>query len=268
MKKLFIYSLVSLILIGTSVNSFAQATTAMDFNRADCNGVMHHLFTNDLDSGNVVILEFFMGGGCISCITAGQDLETMKTGLLAAYPGKIRSYASGYTNSMNCSTVFNWVNSNGFTSTPIDSGATQVAYYGGFGMPTIVILAGNDHKVIYTGIGYSASDTVTMKTSVNNFFNPSAVQVAGVNNAITTFNLYPNPTRNTTDLSLQLKENGLMQIYITDVTGKIIYSSSEENASAGHYSKTLNTRELANGLYVVGVTFNGQTSYTKLSIAK
>ena len=270
MKKVFLYSFTALTLASTANHSFAQATVAMDFNRADCNGTMHHLFTNDLDSGNVVILEYFMGGGCTGCITAGHALETMKTGLLAAHPGKIRSYVSGFQNTplyYNCAAVSAWVTTNSMTSTPMDSGAAQVAYYGGFGMPTIVIVAGTTHKVIYTGIGYTTGDTTKMKDSIYKFFNPASAGVSE-NNAVSSFGIYPNPAGNTATLKLTAKTEGNLNIQITDIAGKLISAVVNEAVSVGEYSKSINTTGIPNGLYMVRVTLNGHTTYSKLTVAR
>ncbi len=268
MKKIILSSVIAMASLFSANNSFAQATVAMDFNRADCNGNMHHLFTNDLDSGNVVILEFFMGGGCASCITAGHSLEAMKVGLLAAHPGKIRSYASGFQNSMDCSVVSAWVTSNGFTSTPIDSGAAQVAYYGGFGMPTIVILAGNTHKVIYTGIGFSAGDTVGMKDSISKFFNPGTAAIKESTASVTSVNVSPNPAANAVVLEASILTAGNLTIQLTDITGKLLSTVVNENVVPGAFSKKISTAELPDGLYMVRTVLNGYTSVAKLTVAK
>jgi hypothetical protein len=267
MKKIIFISITALISILSVNNSFAQATTAMDFNRADCNGTMHHLFTNDLDSGNVVILEFFMGGGCAACISAGHTLESMKTGLLAAHPGKIRAYTSGFSNSMSCATISTWVSSNGFTSTPIDSGATPVAYYGGFGMPTIVILAGTTHKVIYTDIGFSSSDTVAMKSKINSFF-AGTLAVTNLPASQNSINIFPNPANDKLNINMLVKEQGELNIQIVDLTGKLLLTVANEKVKEGDFTKTVNISSLSNGLYVVKVTINGNTSSSKLTIAK
>ncbi len=268
MKKILFATIVALNILVSAGNSNAQATVAMDFNRADCNGTMHHLFTNDLDSGNVVILEFFMGGGCAACIAAGHTLEAMKAGLLATHPGKIRAYTSGFQNSMNCSTVSSWVSSNGFTSTPIDSGAAQVAYYGGFGMPTIVILAGSGHKVIYTDIGFSNSDTTAMKDSIAKFFNPGSVGIVNINPAINSVDLFPNPASNSLNIQMGLKESGNLSLQIEDMTGATILKVVNESISIGVFEKTVNISALSSGLYILRATLNGHSSFSRLTIAK
>src|SRR4051812_18835918 len=99
--------------------SFAQST-AVDFNRADCDGNQHHLFS-ELDSGSVVIMEFIMT--CNSCIVAGNSLEAMIADIEMQYPGRIRFYQLAYTNSYSCATMNNFKNTNSFNSAVFDSAA-------------------------------------------------------------------------------------------------------------------------------------------------
>ncbi|HEX8514730.1 MAG TPA: hypothetical protein VF868_00935, partial [Bacteroidia bacterium] len=173
-------------------------TTAMNYNFTDCAGNPQSIFA-DLDAGKAVILEFFMNS-CSPCITAGQKLEAMKTDLLAEYPGMVKAYAFGYSNSYTCTTINNWVNSNGFTSVPSDSGAAQVAYYGGMGMPTIVILGGGTaHSVLGTPyMGFSTSDTATMANDIRNFLGSTAS--IKENTIFTQVSLFPNPAASETNL--------------------------------------------------------------------
>ena len=249
--------------------SFSSAqTTAMNFNRNDCNGVNHNLF-NELDAGNAVILEFFMNS-CSSCITAGQTLENMKATLLAQYPGKIKSYAIGYTNSYNCTLINNWVNTNGFTSTPMDSGAMQVAYYGGFGMPTIVILGGGTaHSVLGNPyVGFADSDTTAMAQDIRNFLN-SFVGVNEVAPFITDMKVFPSPATDFVTASLSINQATSVSINIIDLAGKICAKVlSNEKMQAGLVTKKINTAHLAEGSYFLQITENGKTVSRKFTIVR
>src|SRR5574338_191452 len=108
------------ICIVASVSIATGQTTAMDFNRMDCNGTMRELF-KDLDSGKVVILEYFMGPNCTACEDAAKEIEGLKTKFLAKYPGKVMSYAMGFQNSYSCSTIKSWVSNLGISAIPMDS---------------------------------------------------------------------------------------------------------------------------------------------------
>ena len=170
MKKQIITLAVAVISVFTVQTAVAQ-TTGMDFNRKDCDGINQHLFA-DLNAGNAVILEFFMVS-CNSCTTAASKINSMKANILTQYPGKVKSYSIGFSDnptSYSKSVVKTWANTNSVGSIPMDSGAAQVAYYGGFGMPTIVILGGTNHALLGAPyIGFSTTDTTMMATSIRNY---------------------------------------------------------------------------------------------------
>ncbi len=117
MKK--IYSFITAALLSASIAT-AQPTTAYDFNMNDCSGNMHHLFA-ELDSGNVVIMEFFMLS-CSPCVDAGNELQPMIQNLKSSCSNKIKFYHFGFTNSYTCTQITNWVNTNSYSSVPFDSG--------------------------------------------------------------------------------------------------------------------------------------------------
>ena len=57
-----------LLLLTTSIGS---QTTALDFEQADCDSGVHHLFS-ELDAGKVVILDFVMSN-CAPCIVGTNE---------------------------------------------------------------------------------------------------------------------------------------------------------------------------------------------------
>lgn len=261
MKLFFLFIIVGVLL--SSGDAKAQMT-AMDFNRKDCNGNMQHLY-EDLDAGHVVILEFFMQG-CSPCITAGNKLEAMKTRLLARYPGKIKSYAIGYNNSYTCESNAKWVSSNGFTSIPMDSGAAQIAHYGGMGMPTVVILGGGtSHTVIGAPyIGFVTSDTTKIASDIRTSLATSGVTEDQV--PIAAFTVYPNPSTDLVTMSFPIKETGSLVIDILDVTGKQVAHIMKEKVHAGSMTKSFSTAGLPNGRYSIRVRNNMKASQFTLTV--
>ena len=163
MKKIFSILFLSTTLIFSK--SFAQ-TTAMQLTGPDCNGNNHDLFA-DLDAGKAVILHFFMAN-CGSCPPPAKNIQAMANNILANHPSKITAYAMPFTNATTCAYTSNWCSSNGLSLyMPYDSGATQVAHYGGFGMPTVVLLGGaGSHRVMFSTLSFSTSDTTTMRDSI------------------------------------------------------------------------------------------------------
>ncbi|MBS1773159.1 MAG: T9SS type A sorting domain-containing protein [Bacteroidetes bacterium] len=251
------------------VSAACAQTTAMDFNRQDCNGTTRHLFT-DLDSGKVVILEFFMGPNCQSCMDAATEIESLKAKLLIANPGKVMTYAIGFQNSYTCLTVTNWVSSQSLSAIPMDSGATQVAYYGGFSMPTIVAVAGTDHKIIYTANpnngGYTNGDTSKIHTSVNNFFNPTGI---GRNQSVVNdVAIYPNPASETITVKMGVTAQTETTIQVLNYIGQVVKHTENEQVNNGIVTKTIAVADLPSGSYLLCVHINGNTVVKSFNIVR
>jgi len=251
-------------------NSVAQ-TTPMDFNRKDCNGVQRHLFS-DLAAGNAVIIEYFMIN-CAPCPAAGLKLESMKSNLLAQYPGKIISYAIAFNNTYSQATVNNWVTSNGFSAIPMDSGATQVAYYGGMGMPTIMILGGKTtHSVLGSPyIGFNTSDTTAMAANIRTYLNSlntgtnTTVGFSSNIAKIEGLTVYPNPASNDVSVSFTLKQNSDVKVSVYDLNGRLVKSIETVQVN-GTYKKTISLSDISSGTYLFKVSTNNQAFSQKITI--
>jgi len=111
---------------------------------------------NKLDSGLVIIQEYVMMD-CRPCITGGKGLETIVESMRKLYPGRIRFYQTVYEDETTAKTLKKWVKDNGFTPDGVFiKGKNEVAFYGGMGMPTILVLGGGmRHKGYYKRLGYS-----------------------------------------------------------------------------------------------------------------
>jgi hypothetical protein len=244
-------------------------TTATDFNRKDCNGVQRHLFA-DLDSGNAVIIEFFMIN-CAPCPVAGQLLESLKTNLLTQYPGKVISYAIAYNNTYSQAQVKNWVSTNGFSTIPMDSGAYQVAYYGGMGMPTIVVLAGkNTHSVLGTPyIGFNTSDTTQVGADIRNYLKSTTTNTNITSlletNTVLSMDVYPNPARSEISVSLKLKNNEPVKISLYDLQGRLVKVLYERPATTG-YKQTIDISGISAGNYILRCVSGTEKREEKITI--
>lgn len=254
-----------MVMMISSYKSSNAQTTAMNFDIIDCNGNPHNLFA-DLDAGKAVIIEFFMTS-CGSCITAGNTLEAMKADLLAEYPGMIKSYAFGYNNTYSCATVNNWVTTNGFSSIPSDSGATQVAYYGGMGMPTIVILGGGTaHQVLGSPyVGFTTSDTTTMASDIRNFLS-GATNIEENPTDLNNISVFPNPANESVSIGFNLKTDGEVVIDVIDLTGRVITTVFNGDMQNGFITKSVNTADIPTGNYFVRISSRGNVIQQKLSV--
>jgi len=261
-KNTFLFT----VLISSFYYFQTNAQTAMQLSGPDCNGINHDLFA-DLNSGKAVILHFFMPN-CASCPPPAQKIQTMANNILANHPGVITAYAMPFNNTTTCAATASWVTSNNLSLyMPYDSGAIQVAHYGGFGMPTIVLLGGANHRVMFSTKSFNTSDTTEMRDSILALIGAlPGTGVANLPSDIQSVKLYPNPTNTSSTVQLELKEATNLKIQLMDVTGKIVSTILTASNATGKISKEINTSNLPAGIYVVKILANGVTSKQTLSI--
>lgn len=258
MKKT-IFILAALMFVSTISNS---QETAMQLSGNDCNGVPHDLFA-DLDAGKVVLLHFFMPN-CASCPPPAKKIQTMANNIMKTYPGMIKGYAMPFQNSTTCEYTASWVSSNGLSLyAPFSKGATQVAYYGGFGMPTVVLLGGKDHKILFTTLSFKTSDTTIMKNMILEVLNTSSVNE--LPSTVSTFEVFPNPANDNISITIDLKQPTRVSIDITDLTGKQVFAIMEEEQT-GLINQQFNISSLTDGNYIIRLRVNSESYTQKLSI--
>lgn len=245
-----------------SMPSFAQ-TTAMNFNKMDCNGNPANLFA-DLDAGKAVILFYYMPS-CGSCPPPAQKIQAMANNINATHPGKVKAYAFPFNNTTACSYSQTWVTSNAISLyAPMDSGANAVAYYGGFGMPTVVLVGGSNHRVMFSTLSFSTGDTTTMRDSILALIAPTGISEIPDN--INSIDIYPNPAATSVTVSVDLKEQSNLLIDIVDITGKQVAVISQDKKVTGSIMKHFNTEPLANGVYMIRVNANGKLINRKINV--
>lgn len=264
MKTQFLF-LILFLSLGLNKTITAQTPdTAYDFNMNDCNGKMHHLFS-ELDSGNVVVLEFFMLS-CSPCIVAGKSLDAMVTPLKKKYGEKVRFYQFGFTKSYTCTQIQNWVSTNGFANAvPFDSGDVQVAYYGGMGMPTVAVVAGKGHKVLFTSMDYKpATDTAIISADIHAFFNSTGIQKN--EDISSSVSIFPNPASTIFTLDFKFEKPGTLNLTLTNLQGQTVFEVPNENFKSGVWNKTITLPQLKPGTYFLNGRFGEQFFTKKITI--
>lgn len=221
--------------------AFAHAqTTALDFTANDCDGMSHQLFS-DLDAGNAVILDLVMMG-CQPCVTASNGIINNVIPNTSD-PTRVKFYSIGYTNSISCSQMNNWKNTNDFTHTVFAGMSAQTTYYGGMGMPTVIVLGGGSgHGVYYNELGYSAGDNAALIAALND-------ALAGANaieeNSTPTLAVSPNPVQE--ELSVT---GSWVSARVLDLQGREMIATPALNGK-------VDVRQLPAGAYVIQLTNAG-----------
>jgi hypothetical protein len=245
------------------VSTISKAQTAMQINGADCNGMNHDLFA-DLNAGKASVVFFFMPN-CGTCPPVAQKIQTMVNNILISHPNMVTAYAMPYNNTTTCTYASSWVANNNLSLyMPYDSGAVQVANYGGFGMPTVVLLGGTNHRVMFSTLSFTTSDTTIMRDSILALFAPAGINDIPSN--INSIDVYPNPSSSLVNIAIDLKEQTNLQIEVLDLTGKLVATICNDKNQHGFVSKKYDTDALVSGMYSIRINANGKIANRKLNV--
>lgn len=80
--------------------------------------------------------------------------------------------------------------------------------------------------------------------------------------------MYPNPVRNTANLSLSLTKNEKVSITVVDLEGRIVMAPLQKNLNAGRQFIELNTSHLTKGTYLVHVSSAGTITKIKMVVLR
>jgi len=222
-------------------------TVGMDFNQADCSGVNHNLFA-DLDNGQVVIITY-IELGCSSCIVATSGIKTLLPAFEASDPGRVELFSFGYSDSYSCSEMLSWKNSNGYTHPVFSGGGDQTNYYGGMGMPTVVVLGGPEHTVLYKQLGYATSDKPLIAAAIT----AGLALSSGIDDGLKENGIRVFPTMATDHISLSFEKPLSVDIMLYDMLGKVVFKA--DNVNTDRYQ--LDVASLPKGAYTLSITGHG-----------
>ncbi len=246
MKKIY------LIIAALFIAYTAEAqTTGQNWTKNDCNSNPHNLFA-ELDSGYVVILEYVMIPNCQYCVIASHTMQPTISRLKAAHNNMVKYYAIGYTNAYTCTQMKSWATSQNILATAVfDQGASDVSYYGGMGMPTIVVL-GKGHRVTYKKQGFSADDTAAIGTAIVDGFNwGTGIKNPGMPKS--SISVSPNPVQADINLQINLPASQNLNVTIFDVFGKELMQMNFDNLGAGEHSLNMPVDRtlISSGIYFI-----------------
>jgi hypothetical protein len=80
--------------------------------------------------------------------------------------------------------------------------------------------------------------------------------------------VYPNPANANANVTFSLNNAADVNITVTDLSGKVVYSNALGNVAAGTTEVALNTASLSNGVYMINVAADNAVSTEKLIIRK
>lgn len=236
------------VFVATATRFFGQS--AYQFTGEDCLGNPVDLYA-DLDAGKAAILIFYMPD-CGACPPPAAQIQEMANNVMNDFPDMITGYAFPFLDIYDCASVASWVDDSHVPFfTPMDSGEYQVAYYGGFGMPTVVLLGGEDHRVMFSTLSYLTSDTTIMKDSILRLFGVETA-IEPLLSELAQMSIAPNPVNAQLSIDAVDMPAGEYTLTINNINGEMIYNTI--TVSDGKLHEDIDVSALPEGLYILNIS--------------
>jgi hypothetical protein len=131
-------------------------------------------------------------------------------------------------------------------------------------MPSVVLVGGSDHRVMFFTKAWVNSDTLEMRDSILSLLGPTSL--APADESLPSFMVYPNPATDQVTVSLELAQAGNLLVEVLDLDGRQVAVILHEEQPAGAVSRQFNTSGIAAGNYILRAVANGKASQQKISI--
>lgn len=248
--KLFISTfLVVCLFVG---NLYGQVIPAEDWTQTDCNGIEHNLFA-ELDAGEVVLMEIVMLDGCMPCINAAHYMAPIVEYYNANYDNRINYYTFGFDDSYSCSQLLDWKTENAILcEAQFVEGEEIASYYGGMGMPTIIVAGRSSHVVCFNKFGFGPLDTANLANAFD--YALGLTETLAIENPEKSIHVYPNPVHDV--LHFDIAEPA--EINIINLAGVSIMQQT--------YTNQIDVNSLPAGLYcyeLKAATFTASGNFCK-----
>lgn len=241
------------ILIYATGQAQAQFVVAENWTQTDCDGVDHNLY-NTLDTGTVVVMEIVMLGGCMPCINTAHLIGPIIDTYNETYENRIHYYTFGFDDSYPCVDLLEWKTTNEITSNAsFVEGAAIADYYGGMGMPTIVVVGRTNHIAYFNQFGFVTGDTLEFEMAL--LYALGIVEPVNINtNSVNEMSCSPNPANTFLTINNASPD---AQYFIYAINGELVFTV------ANLYENTINIEALNSGIYILKCIANGETVATQ-----
>lgn len=259
MKKIIL----AILLLCSSQVMIAQ--TATNFTCNDCAGLSHDLFT-ELDAGKVIVIAWVMP--CGACAGPALTAYNAVTGYQTSNPGKVFLYIADDYGNTSCLTINGWANSVNIPqnahSLRFSNAAIDMTDYGTTGMPKVIVIGGSSHTVFY-----NANNTVNAAAMQNAI--DMAITATGINEntaSLNNLNVFPNPSDKSSEIQFHLAKSSSVSIELFNLEGKKLNQLFSGEMAAGENKVGVSTSELAVGMYLVKLNYDGKSRFVNLVVGR
>lgn len=237
---------------------FAQGVgdTAPDFTLNTLDG---GTFTLSDHEGKVVLI-FFFGYGCPSCLQYGPSIQEE---LVEAYSGNENYIAVGLDVwDGNESSVQTFRNSTGLTI-PLCLMASSVASSYGTSYDKLFVID-PEGKIAFKGANTAGPEIGNAMSVIDEQLSGIVTGISNHNDQQFNVNIYPNPAISDINVSFTLTESTNVGIDLLSVDGKKVLSVRGELYQQGKNIVNLQTNNLPEGIYFVAITMDRIRTLYKL----
>lgn len=212
-------------------------STATDFTVDNCDGESYNLF-QDLDAGNVVVIAWVMP--CVSCIA---DPVSAYSVVKEYNPDKVKYLMVDDYADHECSVIQTWSENYQMGDvTKFSNSAISMSDYGVDGMPKIVVLGCNSHKIFYNENSSSEGIKEAIDQAIEECSNTSIIDNVTNQAEDLKLSIFPNPTQERLTINSQYQDAFTIKIF--NSLGKLVFK--EENF---HSTISVDVSAFTEGLY-------------------
>ena len=229
------------------IAQFSNGQNATNFTCDDCAGQNHDLFS-ELDEGKVIVLCWVMP--CGPC--QGPSLTTFNVvkSFEDSHPDQVFMYLIDDYGDTKCGPLNSWAKDKGLSGATIFSDASiDMADYGAFGMPKIVVVGGADYQVFYQSD--FAVDANQLQAGITDAL--ITIPTTNIKSKNNSFTIYPNPAISEATIKVYLAQETEIQIQVFSSIGQKVLTLNKGQLKAGDQSIIINTSKLLPGNYTVQI---------------
>lgn len=154
----------------------------------------------------------------------------------------------------------------------LSAGTTYLVTLGSFSTELSLAVAGESPDqtcFLYGDLGtggvawYFTNSTPMVRMNFDPILNVEAPSSMEAN-----VSLFPNPANEETNVNFTLENASDVEVVVTDLSGKAVYTVSMNNVAAGEHTVVVPTEALSNGVYVVNYTAGNAIATRKLVVNK
>ena len=118
------------------------------------------------------------------------------------------------------------------------------------------------------GIPYIAGGTKPFVFAAEATYDLNTAAVSTVNQNINIINVFPNPAKSTTTISLVLQKPMTIQVTLIDISGRVIYSNTKQQLTDGRQNITIPINTIKRGIYFVRIVSDNDIIATQKLVKK